>query len=178
MFNLLPKAEKDAIRREYRTRLAVVVLWFFFATMLIASILLLPSYFLSTQNEKAALRQSETITKSIKAEESSKFNEVLSGIKSRLDVVTHKPPALYLYELISRIAKERGSGISFEGMTISREEGLRRVDIGGIAQTRNALVAFQKALMGTGLFKTVEFPVADLAKDGNSAFTLTARGDF
>lgn len=178
MFNLLPKAEKDAIRREYRIRLSVVILWFSFTTVLLASILLLPTYSLSTKKEKAALLESATLSKSVQAEEASRFGELLFEVKRRLDLVQHEPPEIYFYELIGEIANSRASGISLSNITITKAAASLSIDIGGIADTRNSLVAFQKALAQTDLFETVEFPVSNLAKDRNSEFAITAKGVF
>jgi len=179
MFNLLPKEEKATIRREYRVRLAVVVLWFSFVTVIVSSLLLLPAYFLSSQKEKAALRQAETLTKSVEAAEAANLEKVLVGVKGKLAYVDSEQPPLRLYELIREVAKRRSEGIAFTTLTVvDAEEEKRRININGRASTRGAIVAFEKALRGSGLFDRVELPVSSLAKDSNSEFAIDGVGDF
>ena len=69
MFNLLLKTEKDALRREYRTRLAAVWLGFLCVTALVAGALLLPSYIFSAQKEKVAANRVEMLARSAGREE-------------------------------------------------------------------------------------------------------------
>src|SRR3989344_4372953 len=104
MFNLVPKEEKATIRREYRVRLGVVVLWFSFVTVSVSSLLILHAYFLSSQKEKAALRQAETLTKSVEAAEAANLEKVLVGVKGKLAYVDSEQPPLRLYELIREAA--------------------------------------------------------------------------
>ncbi len=174
MFNLLPKTEKDAIRREYRIRLAVVILWFSFAALLIASALGIPSYFLATEKEQAALRQVETLSKSGQASDAAEADKLLTAAKKRLAFLHHAPPSRYLYELIAKVAAIRTEGIAFTSISVTPEAGKQRVAISGVSATRTALVEFEKALSGSGLFESVELPVGSLAKDGDSEFTLNA----
>lgn len=179
MFSLLPKDEKVKIRREYRVRLAVVILWFSFVTLVAASLLLLPAYFLSSQKEKAVLREADMLAKSVEAAEAADLEKVLLGVKDKLAFVRRESPPLRLYELIREVAKRRSQGIVLGTLTIvDAENDKRRINVSGKAATRNSLVAFEKALQSSGLFERVELPVGSLAKDSDSDFSLDAIGDF
>lgn len=178
MFSLLPKEEKDTIRREYRIRLSVVVLCFSFVTALLASIMILPAYSLSTKKERATIRESETLIKSVKAEEALRFGDILSEVKRKLTLVPHTPPLAYLYEVVTVVAEKRVSGISLTNITFTKNGSRWNVVLGGVADTRTALVDYQKALAKEEIFEAVEFPVANLAKDSNSEFSITAKGIF
>jgi len=179
MFNLLPKEEKATIRREYRVRFAVVALWFSFVTFVCSSFLLLPAYFLSIQKEKAALRQAETLTKSVEAGEAVQLEKVLLNVKDKLAYVDSEQPPLRLYELIREVTKRRSEGVAFTTLTVvDAGDGKRRINISGKASTRGSIVAFEKALRGSGLFERVELPVSSLAKDANSEFAVDAIGEF
>ena len=178
MFNLLPKAEKDAVRREYRIRLAVVILWFSSGTFLVASFLLLPSFFLSTEKERAALRQSETLGKSVEMAEAANLEKTLLTIKHKLSALAKEPPPLFLYEVLVRIAEKRPKGLSLDSFTVVTKEGKREVHIVGVAQSRTLLVAFERALSRSGLFEHVDLPVANLAKQSDSEFSLRGRLTF
>lgn len=178
MFNLLPRAEKDAIRREYRTRLAVVALWGSCISLSLASLLLIPSYVLSSQKEKSSLLQRATLAKSVAANEAARFEETLKTVKARLSLVrANSSVSVRLFELIAKIAERRGEGISFEQMTlVYTSEGKRALVISGVAARRAALVLFERSLRESKLFEKVDLPISNLARDGDAEFTMSVSG--
>lgn len=179
MFNLLPKQEKEAIRREYRLRLAVVILWFSFATFVIASLLLLPSFFLSAQKEKAAQARFETLAKSVARQETAGLGEVLLAAQSQLELLSREPPRSFLYELLIKIVSSKSAKISLESMTIrDAAPGKRIIHLTGVARDRGALLAFSRALESNTLFEQVELPISNLAKESEIPFSITGSGTF
>jgi hypothetical protein len=178
MFNLLPKADKDAIRHEYRLRLSVVALWFLFVSFIAASLLILPAYTLSTQKEKTAFQQSETLSKSVEIAQAERFEDVLADVQHKL-AAAGGTSSRTLFELIGKLADLRNDDVAFNTITImNAPDGMRRLNISGQAATRGALVAFEKALRESRLFETVELPVSNLAKESNTEFSLSAAGPF
>lgn len=177
MFNLLPKTEKEAIRRQYRLRLAVIILWLSFGTFLIASVLLIPSYLLSSQKEKSARARFEALSKAVEQESAAELDKVLLDAKTRLALLSDKPPKVYLHELLVQVVSQKGNNISLSGFSFADStEGKRGIDISGVAKDRTALLSFVKSLERTGLFEKVEVPISNFAKNTDIGFTVRTVG--
>lgn len=179
MFNLLPKTEKEAIRREYRIRLATVVLWFSFATLVIGSLLLLPSWFLSAQKEKVAQSRFDALSQSIERRGAAGLEGVLLATKKQLELLAREAPKGLLYELIGAIASRRPKNISFESITVTDRSGEKRgIAVTGLARDRDSLVLFSRALEGLPFLERVELPLSSLAKESDIPFSLNVTASF
>ncbi len=179
MFNLLPKTEKEIIRREYRTRLAVVCLWFSFAVFAFSSLLLLPALFLSSEKEKTAQEHFETLSKSVGRSNAAELDATLKDAKSRLALFSRASPKMFLHEMLALIVSIKTDRISLTRFAfVAPAEGKREVDIVGVGKNRSALTAFIKALERTRLFEKVEVPISNFAKDTDIDFSARASGEF
>ena len=179
MFNLLPKQEKEAIRREYRTRLVIVILWFSFATLVIASVLLVPSILLSSQKEKVAEQRFETLSKSVEKDNTVNLDAVLRKAQSHLSLLSHEAPKVLLHELLVNIVSTKTDSVSLARFSFAKaSEGKRYADINGIAKDRATLLSFVKALERSGLFEKVEVPISNFAEDTDIEFSIRVLGVF
>lgn len=175
MFNLLPKTEKEAIRREYRVRLVIVILWMLFATVIIAATLLIPSYFLSSQKEKAAAERFETLSANVRKENAAAIDSILSDAQSRLSLLSHTSPKVFFHDALAQSVAVKGSKISVEEISFTEGEGEAwKFVMRGRAGDRSALLSYAKALERTGIFKKVDVPISDFAKDTDIAFSVLA----
>jgi len=179
MFNLLPKTEKGTLRREYRTRLAIVVLWLSFATFLIASFLLLPSFVLSSAKEKAAVHRFTTLSAEVERESGAKFRDKLADIQSRLKFFSRKAPAAHWHELLAQLVSRKTDTISLTTVSFAGgEDGTRQVIIAGTARDRAGLRAFAKSLERVSFFEKVAVPISNYAKDTDIEFSVHITGKF
>lgn len=179
MFNLLPKAEKDALRREYRKRFAVVSLCLLCVSVLIAAALLVPSYVFSAQKETVAARRAEALSRRAAREEAAALATLLQTAQEKLALADAASPP-YFFERIAAVVQKKPTGISLSGFSLASvgEEGKQPFFIHGIAAERNALVSFARELERTGLFEKVEVPLPLLAKESGIEFSLRAIGAF
>ncbi len=160
-------------------RLAIVALCFSFVTLVIASILLIPSNLLSSQKEDAAQRHLETLTKSVANGKSVEFDSVLSETKTLLGLLGHTAPKVFLHEALVTIVSQKSDSISLTNFSFTQtSKGKWQAIISGIAADRAALSSFVKAIEQSKLFETVEVPLSDFAKDATIPFSITARGAF
>lgn len=177
MFNLLPKAKKKLIRREYHARLAVVSLWFLLAVLIMSSLLLLPSFFLSSAKERTAREQFTALSESTDQNKAEELDAVLADTAARVALLTGQTPKIFLHELLSLIVSIKSDSISLTAVSFGAPaEGRRDLHIAGIAKDRAALLAFVRALEQTGVFETVEAPISNFAKDADITFDVRARG--
>ncbi len=178
MFNLLPKAEKDKILREYRIRLAVVVLWFIFATFILASVSVFPSYVLSSDKVKSAQRRFDTLSESVSHGRNADLDAVLADAKMQLSLLSHEPPKAFLHELMLRIVSLKTDGISLSSLSFTGVGKKGEASIIGIAADRNALLAFSKELERAQIFEKVEVPPSNFAKNAGIEFSIRVIGGF
>lgn len=179
MFNLLPKTEKDTIRREYRMRLAIVVLWLSFATFLVASFLLLPSFVLSSVKEKAALHRFTTLSAEVEHESGARLRNLLAETQSQLPFFSRKAPAARWHELLTQLVSQKTDTISLTTVSFAGgENGARQVVIAGTARDRAGLRTFAKSLERIRFFEKVAVPISNYAKDTNIEFSVHITGTF
>jgi hypothetical protein len=179
MFNLLPKTEKETIRREYRVRLAAVMLFGVSLTFLIASLLLIPSLALSSQRERAARERFETLSKRAEAGEIARSALVFQEVAETLALLPSEAPVNFTQELVRAIASRRPAGVSLDGITITPlADGKREIELRGVSGDRAALVAFSRSLETAGVFERVELPLSSLAKSEDIVFSLKATAAF
>lgn len=179
MFNLLPKAEKDSIRREYRMRLMIVWLWFLLLTLLIASALLIPSYLLLVQKEREAGSRAELLRQNGFRDEAASSTALLQATQEKLALAASSPPPRYFFERIAAAAQKKPSRISLHGFSAVPTAGEKHsFFLSGVAAERAVLVSFAQLLEDAGVFTEVEVPLPLLAKENGIEFTLRAAGTF
>lgn len=179
MFNLLPKSNKELIRREYHMRLAVVSLWLLCGALVIASLLLLPSLFLSSALEKAATLRFDALSRGTDGEEAAALDALLAGTAARAALLKGGSPNVLLHELLMLIASITTDRISLAGISFGAlSEGKRDITLTGIARDRAGLLSFVRALEKTDVFERVETPISNFAKDTDINFDVRLRGAF
>ncbi len=175
MFNLLPPTNKHALRSEYLLRRAAVALWFATAAFLFAALSLLPPLFLAGQKEMTLREQITALARTVAGDETTRFTQSVEQIRLRLAALSPQLLGPSLVSLLGSVAETRTEGVSLTRVAFDQTEGgAVTVSIGGEAESRAALVAFQKALQGLKVFDTVELPVGNLAKDREISFSLSA----
>ncbi len=175
MFNLLPLTNKRALRSEYRLRRAAVALWFATAAFLFAALSLFPPLLLAGQKEASLREQITALARTTAGDETAHFAQSVEQIRLRLAALSPQSPAPSFVSLLGSVAQARAEGVSLTRIAFDQtESGTVKVGVGGEAENRTALVAFQKALQGLKVFDTVELPVGDLAKDTQIPFSLSA----
>jgi Tfp pilus assembly protein PilN len=179
MFNLLPKVNKNAIRREYRIRLAVVSLWLLFAALLISSLLLLPALLLSSEKERAAQERFAALEASAKRGDEAGFDAALRDAESRLSVLQSEAPKSLLHELLTRIVSSKNDRVSLTNFSfIKGADGRHEIAVSGAAKSREALRSFIQALERTNAFSRVDAPISNFVKDTDINFEIRASEAF
>ena len=176
MINLIPNEEKKVMIKNFYYRLTVVILFALGLVILIASIVLLPSYFISSGKERS-------FNKSLDAETA---KEIETINQQNLSIVLALDYKLSLLEKSSRnkfILSERVineillkktpdiriTQIYFENNVT---EG-RKINISGTAPSRERLSTFSRTLENDPLFKKVDLPISNFIKGSNIRFSLS-----
>lgn len=180
MRNLLSQQDKKILDREYKLRIAIVSIALIFLTMLIASVLLLPSYIISNYKQNTAQTHSEIIKKSIASREKSVSNSILNETKTKLKLLAKDEDKISLMKTFEIIVKKRIDGIKITGLFYEKkiEGNDGEITITGIASKREPLLKFRKDLEQEEIFLSVVLPVANLASDADIEFSIKTTGKF
>jgi len=173
--NMLPDDRRDKLVHEQRFRFGVVVVFAFTVLLIVAGILLVPTYvFLNgsahTKEDRLASLKS-TLSFTEEAVLATRLG-ALSNSAIALTALSNNPSA-------SGVLRE-ALAISRPGITISRfvytpskGKALGVLELSGAAETRGALRNYQLAIQGTPFARSANLPVSAYAQDADIAFTIT-----
>lgn len=167
------------MRLEYRIRLLTVSFLFLLFTGLFATVLLLPSFFVSRSKEASIERQSQLLQKAIAFRESDYSTASLLAVKQKLNELTTLERKTLQTEIIDAVVRSTDSAITVDAFYYTKKVGAgAELKITGHALSRTALISFSDRLKQEHLFKEVDLPVSSLARDANIIFSITLKGDF
>ena len=179
MANLLPQKERKHFELEYKFRLLVVSLLFLMATFIIGIIFLLPSYFISQSKGKSIMRQSELLKKTITLREGDISVKSLLSTKQKINQLILIQKQIPQIKIVRTIIRNISKGVTVDAFYyIKNKKNEGEVKIVGKANSRTKLLSFSNRLKKEGIFKRVDLPVSNLAKDSNITFSITLNGDF
>lgn len=174
MINFLPPEAKSAVKREYVVRTISVWALLLAIVALVGAVLLLPTYVLLTREFDALAievvrTENDASTQAYEAAHTAL--EKAYTLALQLGVVFRGPTAS---EVLREVQKVQLSPITISGFSYEHTgTKVEKVEIRGIAATREALAEFSAALERNPLFARAVVPVSDLAEDHNLSFTLT-----
>lgn len=178
MTNLLPQSEQLTIQKEYKYRRAVVFVLMFVGAVLMSAGFLLPSLILS--NIKLETIGSEAKKARVENEEQSKVNSstvVLKETEEKLALLKSDDEERSVVSAISLITKNKSPNIRIK--EISYESGeMGRIVITGISKDRQSLTDFLNQMQTIAVFKSVDLPVSNFAKDKDINFSMQITGTF
>lgn len=174
--NLLPQKEKMENQREYFYRFSTVLAGALAVSLLIGGGLLLPSYFLG----RAKLTELKINLASLKnprdGNDSEMVSKILETAAQRVDFLLAQPN-LSLTAAAEKITNKKPTGVQINGLSYHPQEAAlswsAAIALTGIANSREMLVAFVKALQTESIFTDINVPVSNFAKDRNIEFSLT-----
>jgi len=172
MINLLPEAEKDALLREERWKIASILGLLLFIFLILVGVVL----FGIGMNLKAEVESQKAI---VSLQENRLKSEDVSALKRKISSLNEK----YL-RLDSFYQKQRQlteimdelSGILPAGMyltNLSFQKANSQITLSGFSLTREALVGFKKNLEQQDNFKEVTFPTSNWVRAKNINFYVS-----
>ncbi len=174
MFNLLPENLRNKIKKEYRFRLAIVVLSFVILSQISFLVFLFPSWLISFYKEKDYLVKSDEISKTISALDvasTTSFIKVLNQKLSNINEAMEYPAMMPVFDSILSV---KSSAIRLSGIYYtSTDSNSAVVTISGMSDKRDSLVSFTDSLRKIDSFASVDLPISNLAKDKNIDFTVS-----
>jgi hypothetical protein len=172
---LLPAEERHALRREYRLRIAIVMLFFVSFAILIGIVSLTPAYLNTYSQENAALLSQVNVQKSRAESGADKIEKdlVLSQAIAQ-KILNEKDPINYT-GMFQQILSHRNKNVELTSFMVSRDSAtstFAKVALEGKALTREGLLQFKTDLEQDKSFSGITLPLEDLTKSKNAAFNL------
>jgi hypothetical protein len=143
---------------------------------LVASVLILPSYFLSyveknttnaslelQKNEPVPLLDQDTLV-------------TVKDLKNRLNLVENaqKNQAFFSQKIINEIFLEKTAGIKITGIFYQNDsKSGKKINISGKASNREILLSFRLALENNESFSKVDLPISNFVKGSDIEFNLS-----
>ncbi len=173
MSNLLPRDVKRAIILEYHIRVASMWCLVMAAAFVIGTFLFAPAVVAVATESRAVSSEMQANAESANEQ----YAESLAAI-DRANMVAARlardTTTFTVTDAMREVDKELGSGVSFEGLTFIRaEDGTPRIEVQGIASTRETLAQLVERLKANPYFLDATVPFGQLAQATNAAFTIT-----
>jgi hypothetical protein len=201
MLNLLPKEEKEQLRKDYKSRVWVVTLVLLVVMEIIAIILLLPTYISIKQRQSSLQEKFDNLTAIGGLQIKDNASGAIKQAQEKIDMLsgktiiraieikkkgsgevaiapekTNSPVAsstLSLSDVIDRITNTREKGIVYSSIATSMDSaGKIKVSLEGIALRRPNLLAQVRSLESSGGFEKVSVPVSSFTEEKDIMFTL------
>ncbi len=173
--NLVPIERQRVFSRDYLLRLGVVSVILANVLVVVAGILLIPTYVYLVATTDAKTIRLANIKTTLTSEDEKQLSDRLAVLARDADILITLqtlPSASAITRALFGISR---SGITLTGITYvpvdETKEGV--LAITGIAVTRNALRNYQLALANASFSRGADLPVSAYAKDSNISFTIT-----
>lgn len=170
MINLLPNAEKKALRNEYRLRVAATALTFALAAELIAAVMFLPSLYNLIVNTRA-LEHELAVKKGSLPSDINVIETQVKALKADIELLRGDHDVLPT-RLIDAVAGARTDGVTVWSFTYEKLIAPNALQIRGYARTHEDLLAFRGKLREHPLIASAEVPASLLLKDSDIDFTI------
>jgi hypothetical protein len=176
MINLIPNEEKKKMSRDFYLRLLTIFFMMLGGSLLIAYILILPSYFISSTeenvvNEKLKLQENELVPLP-----DPNTLAIIKDLKSKLGLIENAQKNKFIFSemVINEIILKKMPDIKITGISYQNDPQTGgKININGIAPSREVLLLFRQALEDDIAFSKVDLPISNFIKGSNIKFYLS-----
>ncbi|MFA5778056.1 MAG: hypothetical protein WC870_01005 [Candidatus Paceibacterota bacterium] len=176
MINLIPNQEKKKRVKDFYLRLVVVCFVLLSFCVLIGSVSILPSYFLSSVNKNLANKRLEAQKKEPVPLIDQSSLLMIEDLNKKLSLIENAEKNKYpiSQKVINEIILKKMADIKINQITYKNStlDG-KKITIRGMAPSRERLLLFRRALEDNSVFKKVDLPISSFVKGFNIEFSLT-----
>jgi hypothetical protein len=173
--NLLPKTEKENLKKGLKSRFTIVALSMLSLSLFVGFIMLLPSYFLVSSYLSEVVSENN-ISKSKDDASIKKILNLPVEISSKLDFFQSNISDISVVDYFSKVIGYLPKGVRLDSVSFSRNSDKGKnstvVLVSGTSLDRDSLVSFSTLLENSNLFSSVEVPVSSLTRDKNLPFSM------
>lgn len=174
-YTLLPEKELRALKREYRIRLFIFLIFFMSCSVFVGVVSLIPAYIYSYSQEKESIFNLSALKNKMKNSEINNVSKELEQTSLIVKRLMEQNSQIIYSDLINNIAKNKNAGVTINSFNFS-SQGNATSSIGAVIQgkagTRESLIQFKNKLESDPNIISVELPVSDLAKSKNISYSI------
>jgi hypothetical protein len=173
MLNLLNREKRYALRREYFGRLINIFLGITIFSLVYGAVLLFSNSFLVSFEKMAVESEAKNLSDSSRQKELDEYEKKLARIESEYNLFSKQ--SISPTSILARIKQKEISGITLNSIVIQKtaEEGVVRLEMKGVAKTRDILINYSNSLKTDEIFKDVTIPFSSLAKNTDIPFSIS-----
>ncbi|HQT82789.1 MAG: hypothetical protein B7W98_00190 [Parcubacteria group bacterium 20-58-5] len=173
--NLLPQERQRAFAHDYFLRLSVIGVVLLTILVLIAALLLVPTYVFLAQSESAKTARLATMESALSSANETALSARLVALSSDAATLTALADAPSASAILRSLLAVSRSGVTLSGLAYTPAAGSTAgtVAVSGVAATRDALRNYQLALQGAPTVASATLPVSAYASDTDIAFSIT-----
>ncbi len=174
-YTLLPDKEIKSLKKEYRTRLFIVMAFFVSFGILAGLVSLVPSYVFSYTREKEALKNLQVLQDSRRERGTDVVMKDLAETQKLVDALKGHKDSAEFSQVIAEIILRKNPLVSLNSFQINQSvtaSSSLNVVVQGKALTRDSLLLFKKSLEQNPLISKIDLPPSDIAKKENISFAL------
>ncbi len=180
MTNLLPQSEQSLIKKEYKYRRLVVMILLLVGAVVVSSGFLFPSLILS--NIKLSTISDAAEKARISNEQQTKDSSsgaVLKTTENKLALLKSKDSETAFTYLVDLITENKSPDIRIKDISYERsDDGNGKIVVSGLSKNRESLTVFSNQMQAISIFKAVDLPVSNFAKDKDISFSMQISGTF
>lgn len=175
MINMLPKTEKDDLKKGLKLRFVIMASLLSAGAFLIGFVMLVPSYLLSSGYFGGSA--SDDLSRSNEDESIKELLSLPVEIDAKLGFFRSSVKNISVADYLSRIVEALPPGVKLKSLSFSRSQNFEDkigtlISVSGQAANRDSLISFSNSLRSLGLFSAVEVPVSSLTKDRDLPFSI------
>jgi|GEM_PF-2228864 len=173
MLNLLNREKRYALRREYFGRLITVFLGVIIFSLVYFGVLIFSNSFLVNFEKIAVENEAKNLSDSSIQKELTEYETQLTRIESEYNLFAKE--VIYPTEVLAKIKQKEIAGIVLSSIVFQKTEeiGMIKLDIKGVAKTRDILINYTNGLKNDESFGKVNIPFSSLAKTADIPFSLS-----
>jgi lipopolysaccharide export LptBFGC system permease protein LptF len=177
-YTLLPEKEITDLKREYHTRIFIVLTFFISCVIVAGIIFIFPSYIISHMRQDESNQRLQQMEKEKKV---SGVDLTINNLKQSNDilkeVVINNNQGSFA-DVVRKFLDGHPASIkfvSFQIANIADEKDAFEITVQGKALSREALLEYKKIVSNNPLITKLEFPLPDLTKNKDITFAIKLR---
>ena len=175
MINLIPNEEKKKMSKDFYLRLITMFFVMLSVSLLIASILILPSYFFSSIEEDVIDTKIKSQEKSISLPDPNTLM-IIKDLENKLNSVENYEKNKYVFstKVINEIILKKIPNIKITEIFYQNDPQTgKKISISGKASSREVLLSFRRALEDDAAFSKIDLPISNFVKGSVIKFYLS-----
>lgn len=177
MTNLLPLIKKKAIAKIYRLRLTSATFLMMASVVIVAIVLLLPTFFVVETEKKSVNQQLEGLVPNGEQEEVLDTDEVIDEAQQKLSILTTGVGSYqnvsYIHEVLIGYRTDNVNFTRFSyDSQVTVDEYVGKITVNGRATDRKSLEKFVESLDRDPLFTDIDDPISNYIDEKDLSFSI------